>query len=160
MHEANGNNGKIKQDPRGHAPGSKKHWFQRGGGSGRKLGSTNKITRVLRDAILEAAEAVGSDGKGKEKLVGYLKSVAVSEPKAFTSLLSKLIPYQMNVDKISTTTTYRSYAEVSLELGHHGLSLETIAKLQQIDLTPDPDERPFSNSVANGDAAKPNDEEN
>jgi hypothetical protein len=38
---------------------------------GRKKGTPNKVTQSLRQAILMAAEAVGSNGKGAGGLVGY-----------------------------------------------------------------------------------------
>ncbi len=64
-------------------------------GKGRKPGTQNKTTRLLREAILEAAEAVGRDGKGKEGLVGYLKRVADKDTKSFAMLLGKVLPMQV-----------------------------------------------------------------
>lgn len=76
-----------KQKPRGAAA--------LGAGPGRPKGSTNKTTRILRDAILEAASAVGHDGKGREGLTGYLKRVAERDIKAFATLLGKVLPMQI-----------------------------------------------------------------
>lgn len=59
---------------------------------GRVKGTSNKSTVLLKEAILLAAEAVGQDGKGKEGLLGYLKMAAVSQPKAFITLLGRLLP--------------------------------------------------------------------
>lgn len=61
-------------------------------GKGRPKGSANKTTAALKDAILAAAEAVGSDGEGNEGLVGYLKMVAANDMKAFSGLLGKVLP--------------------------------------------------------------------
>lgn len=67
-------------------------------GGGRPKGIPNKTTTLLKDAILQAAEAVGSDTKGKEGLVGYLKKQAVDEPVAFMTMLGKVLPTQVAGD--------------------------------------------------------------
>jgi len=63
--------------------------------TGRAKGTPNKTTKALKDAILMAAEATGCDGKGKDGLVGYLKHVAASDVKAFSTLLGKVLPMQV-----------------------------------------------------------------
>lgn len=63
--------------------------------TGRKKGTPNKATALLKDAILKAAEAVGEDGEGKAGLVGYLKRVAKEDVKAFSTLLGKVLPLQV-----------------------------------------------------------------
>lgn len=62
---------------------------------GRKKGTPNKTTALLKDAILSAAEAVGQDGKGKLGLEGYLRHVAMTDVKAFSGLLGKVLPTQL-----------------------------------------------------------------
>lgn len=64
-------------------------------GKGRVKGVPNKTTTALREAILLAAEQVGGDGKGKEGTVGYLKLLAMTDPKAFSGLLGKVLPLQV-----------------------------------------------------------------
>lgn len=64
-------------------------------GKGRPKGAVNKTTAALKEAILQAAQAVGHDGKGKEGLVGYLKRVAQEDVKAFSTLLGKVLPLQV-----------------------------------------------------------------
>jgi hypothetical protein len=39
----------------------------------RQKGTPNKITRDIKNGIVEAAVKLGSDGKGKDGLVGYLR---------------------------------------------------------------------------------------
>lgn len=46
-----------------------------------------------------AAELTGYDRKGKEGLVGYLRSIAEKHPTAFVSLLNKILPLQIAGDK-------------------------------------------------------------
>ncbi len=65
---------------------------------GRKRGSVNKTTATLKEAILLAAENVGEDGNGKGKLEGYLTMVAKTDVKAFSGLLGKVLPLQLQGD--------------------------------------------------------------
>ena len=54
---------------------------------GRKPGSPNKYTAKMRDLILETAEGVGYDGKGKDGMLGYLKRCAEEERVAFLNAM-------------------------------------------------------------------------
>ena len=63
---------------------------------GRKKGTPNKTTAVLKEAILLAAEQIGEDGTGRDGLVGYLRGVAENEVKSFTALLGRVLPLQLN----------------------------------------------------------------
>lgn len=63
--------------------------------NGRPVGSQNKTTKLLKHAIITAAERIGLDGKGKEGLIGYLSRLALGEPKAFAMLLGKVLPLQI-----------------------------------------------------------------
>ena len=58
---------------------------------GRTAGTPNKVTKALKEAILEAAEASHKDGT-----VGYLKVQARDNPAAFMTLLGKVLPMQVN----------------------------------------------------------------
>lgn len=62
---------------------------------GRKKGSANKTTALLKDAIIRAAEATGADKAGRDGLVGYCTFLAKEEPKAFAQLLGKVLPMQV-----------------------------------------------------------------
>lgn len=63
--------------------------------TGRRAGTPNKTTALLKEAIIRAAEDVGSDGEGKGKLTGYCTFLAKTEPKAFAQLLGKVLPMQI-----------------------------------------------------------------
>jgi len=62
---------------------------------GRKKGTRNKTTALLKDAILIAADNAGND----EGLVGYLTAQAVANPGPFLALLGKVLPMQISGDK-------------------------------------------------------------
>jgi hypothetical protein len=62
---------------------------------GRPKGSVNKTTAMLKEAILGAATDTGSDGSGKDGLMGYCAFLAKSEPRAFAGLLGKVLPMQI-----------------------------------------------------------------
>jgi hypothetical protein len=55
---------------------------------GRQKGTPNKVTRTLREAILQALEEAG----GKGGAVEYLRSQANLSPGAFLSLVGKVLP--------------------------------------------------------------------
>ena len=67
---------------------------------GRKKGTPNKTTALLKDAILKAAEAAG----GKPSMtsaggvVAYLTQQAKANPSAFMTLLGKVLPTQLAGD--------------------------------------------------------------
>jgi hypothetical protein len=69
---------------------------------GRPKGVPNKTTALLKEAILLAAEQVGSDGNGTEGLSGYCRYLAEREPRAFAVLLGKVLPMQVAIDGTAT----------------------------------------------------------
>lgn len=76
----------------------KTHLFKKGErveGAGRKKGSRNKTTKLLKEAIIMAAECEGRDGHGKQGLVGFLRALSRREPAVFGRLMEKLLPYQL-----------------------------------------------------------------
>lgn len=62
---------------------------------GRTKGTPNKVTAMVKDAIITAAEKHGFDGKGKDNMVGYMMKLAAEQPTAFATLLGKVIPTQV-----------------------------------------------------------------
>ena len=67
-------------------------------GSGRKKGTPNKTTQLLKDAVLKAAalrgEQIGSP-KGTTGLEKYLVWLSKEHPQAFSSLLGRVLPMQV-----------------------------------------------------------------
>ena len=62
---------------------------------GRKKGTPNKTTALLKDAILVAAANAGKEGG----LEGYLTCQAVLNPGPFMALLGKVLPMQIGGDE-------------------------------------------------------------
>lgn len=60
---------------------------------GRQKGTPNKINALLKDEILQAAEAAHPEGR-----VGYLTQQATENPTAFMTLLGKVLPTQLSGD--------------------------------------------------------------
>ena len=65
-------------------------------GPGRPKGLPNKTTTALKEAILAAAAQHGEDGEGKGDLTGYLLKVAREDVKAFSGLLGRVLPLDVN----------------------------------------------------------------
>lgn len=70
--------------------------------------------------ILEAAEQVGSDGRGRDGLVGYLRMLAKNYPRQFIALLGKIVDYEPPRE---TTTVLRTREEIEAEMRARGLSV-------------------------------------
>jgi len=65
-------------------------------GKGRPKGAANKTTTALKEAILQAAAEHGEDDTGTDGLKGYLRKVAREDVKAFTGLLGRVLPLDVN----------------------------------------------------------------
>ena len=64
-------------------------------GKGRKKGVPNKNTKLLKDAILMAAEKAGNS-IGGDGMVSYLELQAMENPSGFMNLMGKVLPMQVN----------------------------------------------------------------
>lgn len=60
-------------------------------GPGRPPGTPNRMTVLLKDALLQAATEAG----GKDGLVGYLRTQAIKNPGPFMQQLGKVLPLQI-----------------------------------------------------------------
>ena len=87
---------------RGSAPGRARDASQRSGSfkpghkklGGRKKGTPNRISRAAKEQLLEVVSRVGSDGNGKDGVVGYYKWLAKRHPKIFLTQLARLLPLE------------------------------------------------------------------
>jgi hypothetical protein len=81
-------------------PGPKKGSQKKTPGSGRKRGTPNKNTGVLKDAFIAAAIKAGeklgvTKAEQKEGMTTYLVYQALNNPNAFMSGISRIIPMQL-----------------------------------------------------------------
>ena len=113
--------------------------FRKGDGRPRRNGAGLKHTRLLREAILLAAELEGEDGKGKGKLTGFMRKVAREDIRAFCSLLGRVIPLQVETraHEMKEEVTYHNIDDVRRELAHRGISMEIALKVMRPDLVID-----------------------
>jgi len=113
--------------------------FRKGDGRDRRRG-INKHTRILKDAIMLAAEIEGQDGEGTGKLVGFMRKVAQQDLRAFCMLLGRVIPLQVEAKTLDEDkpkrTTYRSVEEVKRELASRGISMDIMFKIMENDPEP------------------------
>ena len=66
--------------------------------AGRPKGIPNRTTAMLRHAIFLAAELEGSNQKGKDGLIGYIRALARYEKKTYVTLLAKCLPQRIQAD--------------------------------------------------------------
>lgn len=124
----------------------RKPGFQKGKAKtgGRITGvSTNKHNRVLKEALMIAAELEGSDTKGRGKLVGFLRRVAREDMRAFCSMLSRVIPLQVDHrsdEKSKEEVVYKSVEEVQRELASRGISMEFMVRMAKMEEEDDNDD--------------------
>ena len=67
-------------------------------GKGRVKGSKNKITKAVKQAVLDAFNEVGSSD--------YLVKIARADPKTFCGLLGRVIPQEVN-SSVEANVSYR-----------------------------------------------------
>lgn len=73
---------------------------------GRKKGTPNKTTALLKDAILEAARKAGNAmDDDRDGLIVYLQTQAVANPAPFLTLLGKVLPMQIAGDQENPIVT-------------------------------------------------------
>ena len=65
------------------------------------------MPRTAAQAVLAAARQLGSDGKGRGGLGGYLCGIACDQPKAFAALLGKALP--LAIEDVIPRAMYDQY---------------------------------------------------
>jgi hypothetical protein len=67
-------------------------------GGGRPAGVENKVPRSIKDAVRQAMQLHGSDGKGKDEMVGYMLDLATNHKHLFVSLVRRILPLQLKAE--------------------------------------------------------------
>ena len=101
---------------------------------GRKAGVPNRFPRDLRDAILAAAENVGSDGLGRDGLVGYFIWLATKRPRIFVKLLLRLLSLEAKQPPVTEPPSW------DLRLLTEEEFVEFRRLIMKIQVVPPPDE--------------------
>jgi hypothetical protein len=94
----------------------------------RKLpGAVAKVTRSLKEGILNGAALCGYDGAGLGGVDGFLLMCAQRHPKHYMQLLGKLVPHTLHADVKGATIS--SVRIISVPAGHF-LKEEDLARLR------------------------------
>ena len=91
------------------------------------------MSAEAKDVLVRAYTEVG----GFENFVEWIKSTPERLDTFYSKMWIKLLPMSIKVES-NENVVYKSYHEVSVALANQGLSLETIEKLKQINLQPEP----------------------
>lgn len=112
------------------------------GNPGKPAGVRHLLNKSVKECILEAAARLGSDGKGRDGLVGFMMSVGRRHPTHLLALIGKVLPLQLQAPDFENHR-FRSIEEVQAELRARGIPVERI-------FMPDPKPLPSqSNGRAN-----------
>ena len=99
---------------------------------GRRLGSTNEVPRLLKDAIILAAELEGSNGQGSDKLLGFFRKVAREDPRGFVKLLARVpLPEENPTTEVRKEVRYKTVEEARHELVRRGITVDLVARILQ-----------------------------
>jgi hypothetical protein len=96
---------------------------------GRPKGATNLMTRNLKEAILGGCEDCGLDGKGTGGLRGYMKRLAIQDPKTMGTLVRSMLPMEVKVEEQQLRVS-QTLEEAKAELARLGLPPSEIYKLE------------------------------
>jgi hypothetical protein len=106
------------------------------GNPGRRRGATGLTHRLVRLAVIEAAERSAHNQTGD--LVGYCQFLADQHPKVFArSLLGRLLPLQVRAD-ISVGQKLETVEEVRAKLAAAGLPMHRLERLFDRPKVPEP----------------------
>jgi hypothetical protein len=101
------------------------------GNKGRPVGALNKLPAGAKDVLARAYTELG----GFERFMQWIESEPEHLAHFYTKMWIKLPPMNIHVES-NKNIVYKSYHEVSVALADHGISLDSIQKLKQIEFKP------------------------
>jgi hypothetical protein len=116
----------LKRLTRGSQPGrrrnkgkrfSKEHQPKRG--RGRPKGARNYFTRNVQEALINAVNRFGEDGRGKDGLEGFFFKMCREEPKSVMTMLQGTMPTRITVER--RPKRYPTLDEIRAELAQYGI---------------------------------------
>jgi hypothetical protein len=97
---------------------------------GRRAGTPNKMTAEAKQMLARCFEDIG----GYEAFVKWVKSSPERLDTFYSKMWIKLLPMNISSEEDHKNVVYRSAEEVRAALGSHGISLESLIKLKQLEL--------------------------
>jgi hypothetical protein len=111
---------------------------KRGNRHGRKLGTPNAVSILMKAAILEGA---ARSQRGRGTLVNYLAHVADEFPTQYMRLLARLIPHDLRVQlRNELNTPLETPEEVRARLKARGINIDKLGPLFERPQVPQPRE--------------------
>jgi hypothetical protein len=109
-------------------------------GAGRPPGALNKLTRDLRQAMLDGAVSSDyaldpDDEDAPGSLTHYMKTVANKHPELFFQALAKLIPHEIKSHSISESTVdiaFHSLDQVKMAMLNEGFSTKQVQAIEKM----------------------------
>jgi hypothetical protein len=127
------------------------HWFKPGN-SGRPVGSKVFWTKTLREDILAAVAELGSDGRGRGGLRGWLKLMAKRHPVEYLKVVARVLPFEVHRVVEEEEPVYRSIPEIQQELARRGIPTKSIYGIGDLPHAPPTPVTPQPNG-SNGSAS-------
>ena len=101
-------------------------------GPGRDVGQVNRYTRVLKEAIIIAAEEHGRNGNGKDKLIGFMRKVIDEDLRTFCMLMGRAMPLQVETREDGPKEViYATVDEVKREMASKGISFDVMIRMMR-----------------------------
>jgi uncharacterized protein (UPF0335 family) len=110
--------------------------YRKGDGRKRKpVGATAKYTRVIKEALLIAAEEHGRNGNGKDKLIGFMRKVIDEDLKTFCMMMARAMTLQVENRTVETQkdTVYCTVEEVQRELASRGIDMDIMMRFARLE---------------------------
>jgi hypothetical protein len=90
-------------------------------GRGRPRGAQNYFTRNVKEALIEALNEFGRDGKGKDGMKGFFMRMCELKPELIMTTVRAITPMYVRVERADPPKQYKTLDEVRAELSQYGL---------------------------------------